>query len=99
MGELLNWPCDLPVHYPGVSRLATRGFSVHGIVRVNLCPPPKKKGEGGPVMRNPTALLCCAPNPPLPCRMVMRFLLTAVRVQHRFLLYVVGEGLSTLVIR
>jgi hypothetical protein len=30
--QLLKWPCDLPVSCPGVSRLARRGLSLHGLV-------------------------------------------------------------------
>jgi hypothetical protein len=34
MGLLLKLPCALPVFCPGVSRLANRGLSLHGLVRV-----------------------------------------------------------------
>jgi hypothetical protein len=30
--QLLKWPCGLPVSCPGVSRLASRGLSLHDLV-------------------------------------------------------------------
>jgi hypothetical protein len=30
--QLLEWPCGLPVSCPGVSRLASRGLSLHDLV-------------------------------------------------------------------